>query len=152
MATKNNPGSFDCYANAHPDEPMFILLGRDAHAPTLVRSWASLREALNEDPLKVAEARAVADQMDAWRLEREAAVMKQIEAKIRVMPQVWYTLPDTVQTVGPPIYSIWQGGCDLYRVRGHLSYQGLPILDREVYVGPWVSREEAEAELKEKRK
>ena len=29
MATKNNPGKFDCYTNAEPDEPMFILLGRD---------------------------------------------------------------------------------------------------------------------------
>lgn len=29
MGTKNNPGEFDCYANAAPDEPMFILLGRD---------------------------------------------------------------------------------------------------------------------------
>lgn len=37
MGTKNNPGTFDCYANAAPDEPMFVLLGRDKHAPLLVR-------------------------------------------------------------------------------------------------------------------
>lgn len=41
MGTKNNPGKFDCYANAHPDEPMFILLGRDERAPELVRMWAA---------------------------------------------------------------------------------------------------------------
>ncbi|HAW11807.1 MAG TPA: aspartate decarboxylase, partial [Chloroflexi bacterium] len=29
MGTKNNPGKFDCYDDAHPDEPMFVLLGRD---------------------------------------------------------------------------------------------------------------------------
>lgn len=29
MGTKNNPGAFDCYANAEPDEPMFVLLARD---------------------------------------------------------------------------------------------------------------------------
>ena len=37
MGTKNNPGVFDCYANAEPDEPMFVLLGRDKDAATLVR-------------------------------------------------------------------------------------------------------------------
>jgi len=57
MGTKNNPGKFDCYANAEPDEPMFILLGRDKHAPTLVWLWATLREFDSEDAAKVAEAR-----------------------------------------------------------------------------------------------
>ena len=40
MATKNNPGAFDCYANALPDEPMFILLARDKASPAVVRFWA----------------------------------------------------------------------------------------------------------------
>lgn len=43
MGTKNNPGEFDCYDNAKPDEPMFILLGRDALAPYLVEIWAAIR-------------------------------------------------------------------------------------------------------------
>lgn len=43
MGTKNSPGEFDCYANADPDEPMFILLGRDNDAPNLVRAWACKR-------------------------------------------------------------------------------------------------------------
>lgn len=43
MGTKNNPGNYDCYANADPDEPMFILLGRDALAPSLVDIWAMIR-------------------------------------------------------------------------------------------------------------
>jgi hypothetical protein len=66
MATKNKPGKFDCYANAEPDEPMFVLLGRDRNAGLLVRLWADIREAMQEDPAKVAEARACADAMDAW--------------------------------------------------------------------------------------
>ena len=33
MGTKNNPGQFDCYRNAEPDEPMFVLLARDERAP-----------------------------------------------------------------------------------------------------------------------
>ncbi len=67
MATKNNPGEFDCYARAAPDEPMFILLGRDRHAPTLVRVWALLRCREGEDEAKVAEALACADAMEDWR-------------------------------------------------------------------------------------
>ena len=39
MGTKNNPGEFDCYANAEPDEPMFVLLARDVLAPGIVDEW-----------------------------------------------------------------------------------------------------------------
>jgi hypothetical protein len=66
MGTKNNPGEFDCYAAAEPDEPMFYLLGRDRHAPTLVWLWAALRELDGEDPRKVAEARACVVDMLRW--------------------------------------------------------------------------------------
>lgn len=45
MGTKNNPGKFDCYENAEPDEPMFTLLGRDPVAPFLVSLWAKVRMA-----------------------------------------------------------------------------------------------------------
>ncbi len=70
MATKNKPGKFDCYANAEPDEPMFILLGRDRHAPSVVRQWADMREIEGEDPAKVAEARQCAEAMEDFREER----------------------------------------------------------------------------------
>lgn len=66
MSTKNNPGSFDCYANAEPDEPMFVLLGRDKHAPTLVWLWATLRTLDGEDEAKVLEARTCAANMLEW--------------------------------------------------------------------------------------
>lgn len=72
MGTKNNPGSFDCYANAEPDEPMFVLLARDAYAPLLIRTWAADREVEGEDPAKVAEARACADACEKWRKKKEA--------------------------------------------------------------------------------
>lgn len=48
--TKNNPGRFDCYENAHPDEPLFVLLGRDPWGADLVRLWANAREGAGEDP------------------------------------------------------------------------------------------------------
>ncbi len=69
MSTKNDPGKFNCYANAESDEPMFTLLARDPQAPVLIRAWAAQRWQQGEDPEKVANARAIADAMDAWRKE-----------------------------------------------------------------------------------
>lgn len=43
MGTKNNPGKFDCYNAAEPDEPMFTLLARDPLAGFLVSIWSSMR-------------------------------------------------------------------------------------------------------------
>jgi hypothetical protein len=75
MGTKNNPGRFDCYANAEPDEPMFILLGRDKHAPLLVKLWANLRQLDDEDPAKIIEAIQCATAMVKFRVERQRAKM-----------------------------------------------------------------------------
>lgn len=66
MGTKNNPGQFDCYANAEPDEPMFILLGRDPMAASLVNLWGDMRLEHGEDAAKVAEAYLCAEAMRAW--------------------------------------------------------------------------------------
>ncbi len=66
MGSKNDPGMFDCYANAEPDEPMFVLLGRDKHAPTLVWLWSVLRELDGENPAKIHEARECVVAMIAW--------------------------------------------------------------------------------------
>lgn len=86
MATKDNPGKFDCYANALPDEPMFVLLARDELAPSLVRLWATIRDgapshvvdrlvavaheiAAAKSPMnqeKFTEAMQCADAMEAW--------------------------------------------------------------------------------------
>jgi hypothetical protein len=83
MSTKNNPGPFDCYANAHPEEPMFVLLGRDRYAGALVREWARARKsAANrtvmssiKDMEQVNEAKLCADAMDSWcrKLSKEPA-------------------------------------------------------------------------------
>lgn len=69
MGTKLKPGAFDCYANAAPDEPMFVLLARDPHAPFLVESWAARREEEGESAMKVAEARECARSMREYRAE-----------------------------------------------------------------------------------
>lgn len=82
MGTKSNPGAFDCYANAQDDEPMFVLLARDHRAPALVRAWVDRHrtermEAEGDFPYnldnKEREALAIADAMEAWRLDVQEA-------------------------------------------------------------------------------
>ncbi|WP_158669936.1 hypothetical protein [Bradyrhizobium guangdongense] len=78
MGSKNNPGQFDCYANALPDEPMFVLLARDPMAPALVQMWAILRKQMvtaGEKPLEdmalADEAETCAAEMRAWRFNND---------------------------------------------------------------------------------
>lgn len=65
MGTKLEPDGY--YERAEPNEPMFILLARDASAPALVELWAAERERHGEHAAIVAEARECADQMRVWR-------------------------------------------------------------------------------------
>lgn len=44
MGSKNNPGKFDCYAKAEPDEPLFVLMGRDPMGGHLASIWSKLRQ------------------------------------------------------------------------------------------------------------
>jgi hypothetical protein len=67
VSTKNNPGKWDCYAKAAPDEEMFVLLASDEFAPALVREWASRRFRGPADLEKIQEALRVADAMERWR-------------------------------------------------------------------------------------
>lgn len=82
MGTKNTPGPHDCYANAEPNEPMFVLLARDASAPDLVRYWADQRLAAIQrgekpatDMAMVYEARECAGAMELYRAGLKAKPM-----------------------------------------------------------------------------
>lgn len=94
MATKENPGAFDCYANALPDEPMFILLARDPSAPLLVERWAIDRDAAilrgerpAGDMAAVREAGACAAAMREWRARNaEAAPWRRPPALSDALP------------------------------------------------------------------
>lgn len=55
-----------CWAKALPDEPMFIILGRDPDGANIVRLWARRRSAAG-DPAHGDPVLEVADAMDAWR-------------------------------------------------------------------------------------
>lgn len=88
MATKRNPGKFDCYENADPDEPMFVLLGRDPVAPILVDLWVKIRQELTcTEPEKLAEAQACGLSLTRWaqKLGKEEKVIRAREAAANVM-------------------------------------------------------------------
>ncbi len=75
MATKRDPGPFDCYAKLAPDEPYFLLRSTDELSPDLVESWADLyfdrkNEAGTFDDAakaKYDEALAIAQAMRSWK-------------------------------------------------------------------------------------
>lgn len=74
MSSKDKPAQFDCYANALPDEEMFVLLARDPYAPKLVEDWAREREDQilrgerpASDKAMADEARKCAFNMARWR-------------------------------------------------------------------------------------
>lgn len=69
MGTKNNPGDYDCYENAHDDEPMFVLLAKDSNAPDLVDTWAELYLLKGGSRDKAQEAFDCANAMRKWKAE-----------------------------------------------------------------------------------
>lgn len=78
MGTKENPGEFDCYSKALPNEPMFVLLARDPYAPELIDQWAVNRArdiVLGFRPLAdlslVDEAQDCARKMREWRKKND---------------------------------------------------------------------------------
>src|SRR5580704_17411891 len=85
MGTKQEPGNYDCYKLAEPDEPMFTLLARDRDAAMIVKMWAFFRKQQidmglrpEEDRAQVSEAIHCATEMEIWqqqyknRKDREA--------------------------------------------------------------------------------
>lgn len=100
MGTKNNPGAFDCYAAAELDEPMFVLLGRDKHAPMLVWLWASLRELDGEDPAKVAEARECFVAMMKWATDHKRPVCGIGQATLAGVMEMIRTINGLVKETG----------------------------------------------------
>lgn len=55
-----------CLVEVKPGEPIFVLRGEDKLAADLVRLWADDAEKGGETKEKVAEARALADEMEKW--------------------------------------------------------------------------------------
>lgn len=89
MGTKNDPGKFDCYKAAEPDEPMFVLLGRDPAAAAAVILWVKLRQFLGEslDSPKMQEALACSTALNRWALDhgKMAEVQRLADPSIRLL-------------------------------------------------------------------
>lgn len=73
MSTKECPGDFDFYRKARGDEPIFVMLGRDKHAPQLVELWARIRDEVGDDPEQVNDARKCANDMRKYRYAKRGA-------------------------------------------------------------------------------
>lgn len=82
MGTKNNPGNFDCYSKAEPDEPMFVLLGRDPTACMVVTFWVAMQLELGEDVSseKIAEARQCARKLEEWATSKNKNTTQALKA------------------------------------------------------------------------
>lgn len=83
MGSKNSPGKFDCYENALPDEPIFVLLARDPWAPDLIEEWAvrRMRDIVlgmrpRADLPMVDEAQKCARAMKEWRKSNDGVWRK----------------------------------------------------------------------------
>lgn len=48
MSTKSNPGPFNCYAAAFPDETIFTMLARDPAMPSTIQFWCEQRRQLGK--------------------------------------------------------------------------------------------------------
>jgi len=64
--TKNNPGPNSCYERAAPDEPMFVLLGRDVAAPFCVLLWCKMRLLIEGPSDQVIEAAKHSEDLRDW--------------------------------------------------------------------------------------
>ncbi|MES2415138.1 MAG: hypothetical protein V4614_15130 [Pseudomonadota bacterium] len=83
MGTRRNPGKYDCYHAAHPNEPMFILLGRDRFGASLVRYWVAARNALSggsrQETEKLLDASVCSSDMKKWCEEKKGRSLDVLE-------------------------------------------------------------------------
>ena len=69
MGTLNTPGQYDCLKNLDPDEPYFLIRGKDVWGAFIVRLWIRLRRWAGHnktEPEVLAEAAVCADAMERW--------------------------------------------------------------------------------------
>ena len=101
MGTKLNPGEFDGYALALPDEPLFVLLGRDPDAPTAVRVWAKQRlyqitrgSKPESDKPMLEQALECAKAMEVWRANNVGRWRNRafVQGHFRTTPEIRATL------------------------------------------------------------
>lgn len=92
MSTKNHPGQFRCFEAALPDEPMFVILGRDPAGPATLEFWAQERvrqqkvhERDDQDRIKAAVDEA--KDMQDWRSRMVAHAEEMGEPPVWKLPR-----------------------------------------------------------------
>lgn len=94
MGTKEKPGAYDCLTKAEPDEPIFVLLGRDPTAAFVVLEWALLREHLGQTSKEqIDEARECAGKM------AEYARTKGKSDAVRRAGEAWAALHEALKAL-----------------------------------------------------
>lgn len=127
MATKNNPGKFDCHANADWDEPLFTLLARDRCAPMVVRFWALCRAVMI-----LARAKSRFDWpmvVEAFQCARDMRAYRRA-MRPRLAPARGHDATLKIKVAGQPIdifveYEFGHGGTDFFS--GGCWHPGDPI-------------------------
>lgn len=97
------PGS--CLNKSEPDEPLFVLCARDPIAPDAVMRWAFIAEQQGtHEPAKIEEARALAAQMEEWRLKNRPRVrVEELAAAANRAEGVGETPAPNYDVLGQPL-------------------------------------------------
>lgn len=128
MSTKESPGAFDCYANAKPDEPMFVLLGRDRHAAVLVNLWAAMRRLEGESPDVIEEADKRADELAMYcmKLGKEPVGAQGIALGVAMFAE----MVGAVITIGQEPLQPLRMGNYRHTVQVRVKPQPAPLMER----------------------
>lgn len=137
MGTKLQPGQFDCYANAEPDEPMFILLARDPAAPLAIEDWADIRSKMiwhGQKPASdwpmIQEARECAQRMRDWRRQQRPFV----QAEYPVAVDSGSSLRDLLKRAAKVVRKEFRGLLNSYRAPGQTDEQVIADDENEGWV------------------
>lgn len=91
MGSKANPSEHDCYSRAEPDEPLFVLLGRDPSASLMIDIWIALRRETDANDEKLDEAAACAEACLSWAHKKGKA------AKVHALAVAWDSILGSVR-------------------------------------------------------
>lgn len=128
--TKTHPGAFRCYEAALPDEPMFVILGRDPAGPATLEFWAQerVKQQKVHEPDDQARIKAAIDEAKDMQDWRDLHLDPTGDGR----PSWKLPRPGYADWERPPV-AVWQGDVgNLFRVPG---VEGTQTMDQiaEVY-------------------
>jgi hypothetical protein len=86
MWSKTKPGPFDRYTAAEPEEPIFVLLGRDPVASLLVSLWIGVHDVMGDNPPDaVLDAMQCSLAMEQWARTHGGNAEGALQAFLRVL-------------------------------------------------------------------